>query len=175
MFISIPSAVPSILLIQPPGSNDLSFYKPCPSCGESILFYRNPTPTVDIIIFSPPDKIVLVERKNFPFGWALPGGFIDYGEKAEHAAVREALEETGLNVVLTGISGVYSMPYRDPRSHTLSIVYTAFSTNPEDLKPGDDAGKAEFFSWSSLPETAFDHAQIIQDFKMAQSRLDSRI
>lgn len=149
----------------------MSYYKPCPSCKEPILFYKNPTPTVDIVIFFPPEKIVLIERKNFPFGWALPGGFIDYGEKAEHAAIREAKEETGLDVELTGILGVYSHPGRDPRSHTLSVVYTAYALNVHALKAGDDAQNAALFSWNDLPRLAFDHASVISDFKCFQRRL----
>ena len=81
---------------------------------------RNPTPTVDIIIYAPGRGIVLVERKNPPLGWALPGGFVEYGESCEAAAVREAKEETGLDVVLTGLVGVYSDPARDPRGHTMA-------------------------------------------------------
>lgn len=149
----------------------MSYYKPCPSCKEPILFYKNPTPTVDIVIFLPPEKIVLIERKNFPFGWALPGGFIDYGERAEHAATREAREETGLEIQLTGLLGVYSHPDRDPRSHTLSVVYTAYAVNIQDLKAGDDAQNAALFSWDDLPNLSFDHADIISDFKCFQRRL----
>ncbi len=149
----------------------MSYYKPCPSCKEPVLFYKNPTPTVDIVIFSPPEKIVLIERKNFPFGWALPGGFIDYGERAEHAAVREAKEETGLDVELTGLVGVYSNPDRDPRSHTLSVVYMAYALNIQSLRAGDDAQNAALFSWNDLPQLAFDHVKIISDFRCFQARL----
>jgi 8-oxo-dGTP diphosphatase len=149
----------------------MSYFKACPSCSEPILFYRNPVPTVDIIIFVPPERIVLVERKNYPEGWALPGGFVDYGERAEHAAIREAREETGLDVELTGLLGVYSHPDRDPRSHTLSVVYMAYTLDQGALKAGDDALKACLFSWHDLPDLVFDHEKIINDFKLFKNRL----
>lgn len=126
---------------------------------------------MDIIIFFPPEKIVLIERKNDPQGWALPGGFVDYGEKAEHAAIREAREETGLDVMLTGLLGVYSRPDRDPRFHTLSVAYTACALNINDLQAGDDASGAGIFSWNELPVLVFDHKRIIMDFIVRQSRL----
>ncbi|MFW5731514.1 MAG: NUDIX domain-containing protein [Desulfonatronovibrionaceae bacterium] len=148
----------------------MSYFKPCPECGKPIQFYKNPVPTVDIVIFSPAREIVLIERRNYPYGWALPGGFVDYGEQAEAAAIREAREETGLEVVLTGLLGVYSHPDRDPRSHTLSVVYTAQTAQPGLLKPGDDASMARWVSLSHLPELAFDHSLIIQDFKIRLSR-----
>lgn len=149
----------------------MSYFKPCPSCSEPILYYKNPVPAVDIIIFSPPRNIVLVERKNPPQGWALPGGFVDYGERAELAAVREAREETGLDVELTGLLGVYSSPDRDPRFHTLSVVYMAYALDQEAIQAGDDALKARFFSWHDLPDLVFDHQMIINDFKLFKSRL----
>ena len=133
--------------------------------------HRNPAPTVDILIYHAHRGIVLVERRNPPPGWALPGGFIDYGETCEAAARREAKEETGLDVVLTGLLGVYSDPARDPRGHTMSVVYTAQAQNPEDLAAGDDAAKAAFFKLDALPPLAFDHGQIVQDFVAGLSRL----
>lgn len=139
---------------------------PCPHCGGEILQYRNPTPTVDALIYDPQRGIILIERRNEPHGYALPGGFIDYGESAEDAAVREALEETGLEVRLTGLLGVYSAPKRDPRFHTMSVVYMA-ELAYEGAKPcgGDDAASAAFFALDALPEPiVFDHTKIIQDF-----------
>jgi len=133
--------------------------------------YRNPTPTVDVLIYHAGRGIVLVERRNPPPGWALPGGFIDYGETCEAAARREAKEETGLDVVLTGLLGVYSDPARDPRGHTMSVVYTAQAQNPEDIMAGDDAAKAAFFTLDALPPLAFDHGKIVQDFVAGLSRL----
>lgn len=145
---------------------------PCPHCGGPVVMYRNPAPTVDIIIHEPGRGIVLVLRRNEPHGWALPGGFIDYGESAEAAAVREAREETGLEVELTGLVGVYSEPGRDPRHHTLSVVYAA-TARAESLRAlpggapqaGDDAAQAHFFALDDLPQPlAFDHARIITDW-----------
>ncbi|WP_045216717.1 NUDIX domain-containing protein [Desulfonatronovibrio magnus] len=150
----------------------MTYFKACPNCQNQIEVYRNPVPTVDIIIFSSPDRVVLIERTNYPYGWALPGGFVDYGETAENAAIREAKEETGLDVVLTGLLGVYSHPARDPRSHTLSVVYTAYSLDIEKMRAGDDAGKAMLCNWHNLPELAFDHYEIIMDFKFQRKRLE---
>ncbi len=125
--------------------------------------YKNPTPTVDVII-ELEDKIVLIERKNEPRGWALPGGFVDEGELLEKAAIREALEETSLQVTLTDLLYVYSHPSRDVRQHNLSVVYIAKAAGQ--LKAGDDAGAAELYSVDKLPQPlAFDHAQIIADYQ----------
>ena len=94
----------------------------CPACGTAVKTFRNPIPTVDIIIETR-DGIVLIERKNEPFGWALPGGFVDYGECLEDAAVREAREETSLDVRELRLLGCYSDPGRDSRMHTISTVF----------------------------------------------------
>ena len=126
---------------------------------------RNPYPTVDVVIHIPGRGVVLVRRKNSPHGWALPGGFIDYGESAPDAAVREVREETGLDVRLTSLLGVYSDPGRDPRFHTLSVVYTALAERPDALGAGDDAAKAAVFTLDALPELAFDHALILNDYR----------
>jgi len=126
---------------------------------------RNPYPTVDIIIETK-GGIVLVRRKNPPPGWALPGGFIDYGESAEAAAVREAREETGLTVRLTQLLGVYSSPDRDPRFHTLSVVYVAEPEGGQEPRGGDDAAEARVFPADRIPgDVAFDHASIIADYR----------
>jgi len=125
------------------------------------MAFRNPKPTVDVVIFSG-DHIVLIKRKNPPLGWALPGGFMDEGETAEAAAIREVQEETGLIIELDHLLGVYSDPKRDPRHHTISVVYTARTAD----KPtaGDDAAEARIFSVDELPEAiAFDHRLIIED------------
>ncbi len=121
-----------------------------------------PVPTVDIII-EVGDRIVLIRRKYPPPGWAIPGGFIDGGERAEDAAAREALEETGLKVTLTELLGVYSDPARDSRRHTISTVYIA---RAEGTPAGaDDAADARLFSEADLPSPlAFDHARILADY-----------
>ena len=133
--------------------------------------HRNPLPTVDVLIFEAGRGVVLVERKNPPPGWALPGGFVDYGETCEAAAVREVLEETGLDVVLTGLLGVYSDPARDPRGHTLSVVYTGQAKDMARLQGGDDAARASLFRLDALPPLAFDHDRIVQDFITRLGRL----
>lgn len=136
----------------------------CPHCGKRFEQYCNPVPTVDVVVYTPQRGIVLVERRNPPLGWALPGGFVDCGETVEQAAVRELAEETGLAVQLTGMLGVYSDPARDPRMHTLSVTFVGTTTDPDALQAGDDAGDARFFPLDALPELAFDHAKIVSDF-----------
>ncbi|WP_031481970.1 NUDIX domain-containing protein [Maridesulfovibrio frigidus] len=147
--------------------------KPCPHCGEDVVGYRNPVPTVDIIIYDPCKGVVLIERKNPPLGWALPGGFVDYGETLEHAAVREAKEETSLDVELTGLVGVYSLPTRDVRQHTISITYSAVARCTDGLKAGDDAGEAQFYQLDKLPELVFDHRDILNDFSTRVLKLQA--
>jgi len=134
----------------------------CPSCGVRIERYRNPIPTVDVII-EVDGEIVLIERKNPPYGWAIPGGFVDYGESVEKAAVREAKEETSLDVELVGLLGVYSEPNRDPRHHTISTVFAAKSNG--EPKAADDAKRIGLFQEDTLPKKlAFDHAIILKDY-----------
>jgi len=133
----------------------------CPHCNGDIQVYKSPVPTVDIII-EIEDKIVLIERKNPPHGWALPGGFVDYGESFEVAAVREALEETSLTVSNLQQFKTYSDPSRDARQHTASTVYIA--TGSEHPVAADDAVRAGLFSEHELPELVFDHQQILSDY-----------
>ena len=125
--------------------------------------YKNPKLTADGAVLKQ-DKILLVKRKNNPYKdkWALPGGFVEYGERVENTVVREVLEETGLKTKVKEIIGVYSDPKRDPRGHTVTIVYLLELINGE-LKSGDDAADARFFSLDSLPDLAFDHDLIIND------------
>lgn len=121
-----------------------------------------PSITVDGVIFKN-GKILLIKRKNEPFKgkWALPGGFVEYGERCEDAAVREVKEETGMNAKIRKLVGVYSDPDRDPRGHTISVVYIMDADGEE--KAGDDASDAKWFDISALPEVAFDHGKIIND------------
>ena len=125
--------------------------------------YKNPKLTADGAVLKQ-DKILLVKRKNNPYKdkWALPGGYVEYGEIVENAVVREVLEETGLKTAVKEIIGVYSDPKRDPRGHTVTIVYLLELIKGE-LKSGDDAADARFFSLDSLPDLAFDHNLIIND------------
>lgn len=135
----------------------------CPQCGAPIP-QRNPYPTVDVVIFHPSRGVVLVERRNPPLGWALPGGFVDYGEPVEAAARREAWEETGLTVGELALLGVYSDPSRDPRFHTMSTVFVARAPEAAAPRGGDDARAARFFPLDAWPALAFDHGRILADF-----------
>lgn len=130
------------------------------------MSYRNPVPTVDIIIelVDRPDRpIILIERQNPPSGWAIPGGFIDYGEPAEVAARREAQEETGLAVELVEQFFVYSDPNRDPRQHTMSVVFLA--TAKGEPQAGDDAKNIGIFeSWRVPGNLCFDHDRVLGDY-----------
>jgi 8-oxo-dGTP diphosphatase len=123
---------------------------------------RNPVPTVDAII-EVAGGIVLIKRRFPPPGWALPGGFVEYGETVEAAAVREAEEETGLKVTLIELFGVYSDPRRDPRHHTIAVVFIATAIGTP--VGGDDAAEARVFTPASLPTpVAFDHGLILEDY-----------
>lgn len=125
---------------------------------------KTPALTVDAIIQFPDGEIVLIRRGNDPFKahWALPGGFVEYGETVETAAVREAHEETGLEIELVRLVGVYSDPDRDPRGHTVSVVYLARPVGGE-LKADTDATEvSKTADWRSL-DLAFDHATILAD------------
>lgn len=134
----------------------------CPFCGKEIEKYRNPVPAVDIII-QVGGGIVLILRKNPPYGWALPGGFVDYGESLEDAAVREAKEETSLDIHLLSQFGAYSDPARDPRQHTISVVFLAEAEGRP--HPADDAAEIGIFTRDTLPgDLVFDHGQILADY-----------
>lgn len=134
----------------------------CNRCGNTLAVFRNPLPTTDIII-EVEGGIVLIKRKNPPHGWALPGGFIDYGEKVEDAAIREAREETGLDISITQLLGVYSDPERDPRGHTITVVFIARGEGIP--APADDAADLRIVDPQNLPEPiAFDHSEIIADY-----------
>jgi len=139
----------------------------CPRCGAEVYLYSNPFPTVDVIIEVKGEDgekgIVLIFRKNEPKGWALPGGFVDYGETLEQAAVREAREETGLGVESLKQFHAYSDPPRDPRQHNISTVFTARGKGVP--RAGDDAGEVRIFTEENLPRSlAFDHEKILRDY-----------
>jgi len=124
---------------------------------------RQPRLTVDVIVEVGKDRLVLIRRKNPPPGWALPGGFVDAGETVEQAAVRETLEETSLRVELVRQFHVYSDPTRDPRGHTVSVVFIGRAQG--EPRAADDAAEARTFPVDALPqELAFDHGRILADY-----------
>ncbi len=125
--------------------------------------HKNPALTVDAVIVKD-GKIVLIKRKKEPFQgqYALPGGFVEYGETVEAALRREVLEETGLVVDVSSLVGIYSDPLRDPRGHVVSAVFAAVIVSGA-LVSGSDAAEANFWEITNLPPLAFDHAKIIQD------------
>ena len=133
----------------------------CPSCGIALQIFKNPAPTVDLIIETE-GGVVLIKRKNPPYGWALPGGFVDYGESFEDAARREAAEETGLAVILRLQFHTYSDPKRDARQHTASTVFIATATGHPIA--ADDASQAAIFHRDNLPPLVFDHERILRDY-----------
>jgi len=133
------------------------------------MSYRNPTPTVDAILFNKKSgEILLIQRKNPPFeGWyALPGGFVDYGETVEDACKSEVLEETSLRVKSLYLFGVYSDPERDPRGHTISVAFFAPMDDFSDARAGDDAQNIKIFNIRDIKklDMAFDHGKILDDF-----------
>ncbi|MCX7913773.1 MAG: NUDIX hydrolase [Thermodesulfovibrionales bacterium] len=124
--------------------------------------HKNPLPTVDIII-EYKEGIILIKRRNPPYGWALPGGFVEYGESLEDCALREAKEETGLDIELIRQFHTYSEPQRDPRFHTITTVYIAKAEG--NFKAGDDAKEVGVFKRDNLPDNiAFDHREILTDY-----------
>ena len=137
-------------------------YLACPACGAKVKAYQNPLPTVYIII-ELPEGIVLIERRNEPYGWAIPGGFVDYGETLEQAAARESLEETALAVTDLRLLGCYSDPSRDSRSHNISTVFVARGSGTP--QAGDDAAGLAVFPIDALPQPlCFDHDKILSDY-----------
>jgi 8-oxo-dGTP diphosphatase len=135
----------------------------CPKCGFVTRRHRNPVPTVDIIIEYQDQGLILIERANPPHGWALPGGFVDYDESLEAAAIREAREETGLTVTLLGQFHTYSDPRRDPRRHTITTVYVAQGFGAP--KAASDARGLAVFAPEQLPPVlAFDHSLILAEY-----------
>lgn len=124
---------------------------------------RSPALTVDGVLIED-GSILLIQRKHSPFqgSWALPGGFVEYGEKTEDALIREISEETGLETKIRALLGVYSDPHRDPRGHTVTVAYLIERVDGV-VKAGDDAIGAKFFKANELPDLAFDHAIIVKD------------
>ncbi len=142
----------------------------CPNCGYITEEYMNPKPTVDILV-DYGGKALLIRRKNPPYGWAIPGGYIDYGESAEDAAIREIREEAGIEVTGLAQFHTYSNPGRDPRHHTITLVFTAESADTP--RAGDDAEAYGLFGEHELPSPlVFDHAKVLADY--FQSRRSHR-
>ena len=136
----------------------------CPCCGHATERFRNPLPTADVIV-AIGDAVVLIRRKNPPPGWAIPGGFVDYGESVEAAVRREMKEETNLELAELEQFHVYSDPDRDPRFHTICTVFLARGVG--ELRAGDDAGEARVVRLDELPtpeELAFDHHHILSEY-----------
>ena len=129
--------------------------------------YKIPSLTADIFIFDDDFNFILIKRKNDPYKdcWALPGGFVEYGESVETAAIREAKEETSIDVELKNLVNVYSKPDRDPRGHTVTVAFTA-KGNMNNMKADSDAKEIAIFSAENLDEIeiAFDHEEIIKDW-----------
>ena len=127
--------------------------------------HKNPALTVDAIAIKD-GQIILIKRKNPPFqgSYALPGGFVDYGETVENAVIREFKEETGLDAEIKDFNGIYSEPDRDPRGHTVSVIFELIITGGEMLA-GDDAAEVSFFPLDKLPDLAFDHGKIVAKYK----------
>jgi 8-oxo-dGTP diphosphatase len=140
-----------------------------PTLLESYYMPKPVTPllaadTIIELIDYPGRPIVLIERANPPYGWAIPGGFVDVGERVEQAAVREAQEEVGLEVKLIALLGLYSDPARDARGHTVTAVYVVEASGTP--VAADDAKNCQIFNLSELPELlAFDHAQVLAHYK----------
>ncbi len=135
--------------------------------------WKKPSVTADGIVMRD-DKILLIRRKNDPFmGYhALPGGFLNHGERLEDCVVREVQEETGLVTEIMDLVGVYSSPDRDPRGHFVTAVYHLRGKKGT-VRAGDDASAAEWVDIDQLPEMAFDHADIIRDFLTKRPRKPS--
>lgn len=125
--------------------------------------YKSPKLTVDGVVIDH-NALLLIQRKNDPYRekWALPGGFVEYNEKTTDAVIREVHEETGLKTTIQSLVGVYSDPNRDPRGHTVSVVYLLKKSGGE-LQADDDAAKAQFFPIDNYPTLAFDHDTIVKD------------
>lgn len=162
----------SVTVLTPEGEALLDEYNNKKRRVEEQLerMFRNPTLTADGIILVD-GRLVLIKRGNEPGKgrYALPGGFVEYGERLEDCAVREVLEETGLRTEPLDLVGMYSDPHRDPRGHLVSAVFHLHRVGGE-LRAGDDAQSVELFDLDRLPSLAFDHARIISDFMRSKYR-----
>lgn len=129
--------------------------------------YPRPAVTVDAILVSPKNSVLLIERGRDPFKgkWAFPGGFIEMDEELETACQRELEEETGLKVGELKQFRAFGGVNRDPRHRTISVLFYAFTEDELVAKAGDDAAKAQWFLLNHLPELAFDHLKILEEFK----------
>lgn len=138
----------------------------CPGCGATLDEWRQPKVTVDVLVEDDAGRVLLIRRRNPPPGWAIPGGFVDYGETLEAAAIREIREETALEITLTAQFHTYSAPDRDPRHHTVTTVFLGRPVGPAVPRAGDDAAEAAFFPLDRLPEPlAFDHSGVLADLR----------
>ncbi|MDI6855960.1 MAG: NUDIX domain-containing protein [Candidatus Thermoplasmatota archaeon] len=157
------------------GKKLLEFYKERRKILERALKFPAPALTVDGIV-SKGNQVLLVKRKREPFKgrYAIPGGFVDYNERVEEAVVRELKEETGLITKPKSIVGVYSSPTRDPRCHTVSIVYELEVVGGKLKKAREEVQELRFFSLDSLPKLAFDHNLILENFK-ARNRVKVKL
>jgi len=141
----------------------------CPRCSYPVRIYKNPLLTVDCII-EKDNQVLLISRKNYPYGYSLPGGFVEYGESVEQAVIRETKEETGLDIVEPKLFGVYSDPKRDPRNHTVSVVFYAKANGKPVAQ--DDALSLDFFDLDHLPEPiVFDHLKILKDYNEFRKKI----
>ncbi|MBW8333658.1 MAG: NUDIX hydrolase [Prolixibacteraceae bacterium] len=129
--------------------------------------YPRPAVTVDAILISKQNSVLLIERGREPFKgkWALPGGFIDMGEPLETACIRELEEETGIRITSLKQFKAFGAVDRDPRHRTISVIFYAFTENELMARAGDDAAKAQWFPIDQLPELAFDHQLILEEFE----------
>lgn len=130
--------------------------------------YPRPAVTVDAILISKQNSVLLIERGREPFKgkWALPGGFIDMDEPLETACMRELEEETGIRITILKQFKAFGAVDRDPRHRTISVIFYAFTENELIARAGDDAAKAQWFPIDQLPELAFDHQLILEEFKL---------
>lgn len=133
--------------------------------------HKQPALAADCVVFDPAGRLLLIRRKNPPFQgqYALPGGFVDYGERMEDAALRELREETGIEGTLIRLVGVYSRPDRDPRGHCVSAAYLIDAGGQQPVA-GDDAACAEFVENYRAVRLAFDHDEIVADVLAQRSR-----